>query len=210
MKVENSQFKIFPGHRKNGGFSLVELLVSIAIFTIVTSIVVLSQGKFGSGIQVKNLAYDVALGIRQAQVYGVSVKSTPAGNFRTDYGVHFGPAGYYVLFADLDDSGSYKLTDNTESGCNPSSECVSMWKLKSGNSITRFCAGTVACTDGLGADKIDGMDIIFTRPNPEPIVKVNPPAGAVTIYSNASIRITSQGGINKTINVLPSGQVYVQ
>ena len=54
------------------GFSLAELIVSIAIFLFISSVVMVSQHNFGGKILITNLAYDVALGIRQAQVYGSS------------------------------------------------------------------------------------------------------------------------------------------
>ena len=145
------------------GFSLTELIVSIAIFLLITSIVMVSQYRFGSKILITNLAYDVALGIRQAQVYGSSSRKAAGallGNeFNRKYGVHFGPTDYFILFVDLNDDGVYDSSDNTSTGCVSSSECVSFFKVERGNSISDFCGGST-CKSG-GA--ISGLDIFSAQ-----------------------------------------------
>jgi prepilin-type N-terminal cleavage/methylation domain-containing protein len=75
------------------GFTLLELLFVIGIFSILTSITIYNYGDFNNNIIMSNMAYEVALEIRQAQVYGLSVRgvSTAAGQlFDTRYGVTFG------------------------------------------------------------------------------------------------------------------------
>jgi len=57
-----------------GGFSLVEMLVVVAIFFTISSVVLFRQSKFSSDISITNAAYDVALVIREAQVYGTGSK----------------------------------------------------------------------------------------------------------------------------------------
>src|SRR3989344_9636523 len=91
------------------GFSLIEIVVVMAIFMTISSVVVVSQRRFGGNLLITNLAYDVALTMRQAQVYGISVRkvkavSDPEGiaQFERSYGIHIGTAGYYILFADAD------------------------------------------------------------------------------------------------------------
>ena len=73
----------FRSRKTTTGFSLVELIVVMGIFTIMTSIVIFNYGRFSSNLIVTNLAYESALAVRQAQVYGISVKNTSGdgGNF---------------------------------------------------------------------------------------------------------------------------------
>ncbi|MBI2004934.1 prepilin-type N-terminal cleavage/methylation domain-containing protein [Patescibacteria group bacterium] len=59
-----------------GGFTLVELLVVVSIMLIITSTLLLQQRKFNSATLMRTLAYNIALSIRQAQVYGTSVVGT--------------------------------------------------------------------------------------------------------------------------------------
>ncbi|HEU4677300.1 MAG TPA: prepilin-type N-terminal cleavage/methylation domain-containing protein [Candidatus Paceibacterota bacterium] len=55
------------------GFTLVELLVSVAIIGIVTSIVLVKYNSFDSNVLLKSAAYEMALNLREAQVRSVSV-----------------------------------------------------------------------------------------------------------------------------------------
>src|SRR3569832_1656292 len=89
------------------GFTLIELLVVISIMLILTSIFVLRQQRFQSSTLLRSLAYSVALSVRQAQVYGTSIRENVVGAFDTSsaakaYGVYFssGSTGSYILFAD--------------------------------------------------------------------------------------------------------------
>ncbi len=83
------------------GFTLIELLISAAIITIISSIVLVRFTSFDGTVLVKSLAYEVASGIREAQIYSVSVVNASASspNFRYPYGVTFTPgATSYTLF----------------------------------------------------------------------------------------------------------------
>ena len=47
-------------HNLNKGFTLVELLVTIVIFVIITGVVLINSNKFDNTILLDNLGYDVA------------------------------------------------------------------------------------------------------------------------------------------------------
>ena len=57
------------------GFTLVELLVTIVIFVIITGVVLVNSNKFDSSVLLHNFTYDVALTIKQAQTYGCYCES---------------------------------------------------------------------------------------------------------------------------------------
>ena len=104
---------------KKGGFTLVELLVSISIFFIVTAVVLTNYPRFGSNLAIETLTQDIALTIRQAQVFGSAILGTTADSGLESvspqvfnaYGVHFpliptdvdlNPVSYtYTIFADV-------------------------------------------------------------------------------------------------------------
>lgn len=72
------------------GFTLVELLISIAIVGIVTSLVLVKYGSFDSTVLLKSLAYEIALTLREAQVRSVSVsRSEVDQSFDQPFGVTF-------------------------------------------------------------------------------------------------------------------------
>lgn len=104
------------------------MLFVIGIFGILTAIVVFNYGNFNNNVIMTNLAYEVALEIRQAQVYSLGVRSagaTPGASsdvrdaFDTRYGVYFdlgqeaGPTNF-VSFADFWPSAApFDFEDNT-------------------------------------------------------------------------------------------------
>lgn len=91
--------------KKKKGFSLVELLVVVSIFLIITAVTLFKQSKFSSDILITNTAYEVALTIREAQVYGVGSKQSGLGT--QGYGVYFseGFAGdHYVMYSETPES----------------------------------------------------------------------------------------------------------
>src|SRR3989344_8294101 len=77
---------------ESAGFTLIELLVVTAIIVVVSGVVLANQNRFGGQVLLQNFAYDVALSIRQAQVYGLAVARAGSGGtatFGTSYGIHF-------------------------------------------------------------------------------------------------------------------------
>jgi prepilin-type N-terminal cleavage/methylation domain-containing protein len=78
----------------NSGFTLVEMMVVMTLVTILATVIIFNHQKFNDNLELTNLSYEVALSLRQAQVYGVSVKEFKEGTteeqrFGTPYGVHF-------------------------------------------------------------------------------------------------------------------------
>lgn len=156
------------------GFTLVELLVTITIFVMLTAVVLWNQSKFNSTILLTNLAYDTALTIRQAQTYGINIKK-----FNKDdesffpYGVHFDmrDTKSFILFADKDwngvsSNGLFLDVTNAQlpTSCNESGGCVNRYNIKRGNYIKQICATT---SNGGERCDYDTVDIVFTRPNPD-------------------------------------------
>ncbi len=98
----------------NNGFSLVELMVSISIFVLITSLTLANYPKFGNKLSLDLLAEDIALSFRQAQIFGSSVVGTKSAGPAAfgAYGLHFeapeaGSYNYpYLLFADIRKRGS--------------------------------------------------------------------------------------------------------
>ncbi|MEK7194161.1 MAG: hypothetical protein AAB660_00535, partial [Patescibacteria group bacterium] len=83
--------------KRKRGLTVAELLVSIAIMLVITTVVALNSKQFGAGATLKNIVNNLSLTLRQAQIYGVSVKQFNAdpsqtyniNNFNSGYGVHF-------------------------------------------------------------------------------------------------------------------------
>lgn len=98
------------------GFTLVEMMVVVAIFIITTGIVLSNFGGFREKSSLDLLAREMALIIRQAQVYGTATKVSPgsSGAFPS-YGI-FAKGGdtHFILFADKDNDGKYDAGEEVE------------------------------------------------------------------------------------------------
>ncbi len=70
------------------GFTMVEMLVSLGIILIITSIVLLGQNSFNKNLVLVDTAYTVAFTLRQAQTLALS--SRKVGTIQNaGYGTHF-------------------------------------------------------------------------------------------------------------------------
>ena len=190
------------------GFSVIELLVSVGIFIFITTLVLVKHSQFSGNILLGNLAYDVALSIRQAQVYGLSVREFEAGTgqFVNGYGIHFaaGSPTTYFLFADLPPG-----EDKKYSG---SEEIAEVFTLYQGNVVARFCGvlpgGVERCSDG--DPSITSLDIFFSRggfPALPAIIKSDLPAES---YGQAKIVVRSRSGSERSVLVASTGQISVE
>jgi prepilin-type N-terminal cleavage/methylation domain-containing protein len=164
--------------QKQKGFTLVELLVTISIFVILTGIVLFNQTKFNSTILLTNLAYDTALTVRQAQTYGINIKEFNVGSSEGEflpYGVHFEKgAKSFILFTGISANSSGIFTGNTTT-CQKSEGCVTRYNIKRGNYIKDICnevldIGVTECSSG---KSMTNLDIVFVRPNPDAQIRLD-------------------------------------
>jgi prepilin-type N-terminal cleavage/methylation domain-containing protein len=210
--------------RKNiisSGFTLVELLVTITIFTITTGIIMFSQGKFDNSVLLSNLAYDIAITIRQAQTYGVNVKEFGSGTGKfVGYGVYFdltdqGSNKQFDLFADTMGytngvPGDYKFNGDFSCPANDP-ECVNKYVIKRGNFIYSVCAGADETSCDATASTISRLVIDYKRPVPDAKIFTEADDGSLSPYDYAKIVVSSPDGSSKrSIVVTSTGQIYVK
>src|SRR3989344_2099257 len=106
-----------PDRLKNNifkkGFTILELIIVIAIMAIMTAIILFSNKDLNSSLLVSNAAYEINLIIREAQVYGlgVSAAGNTAADFKYRQGAHFNLSNptQVILFADRNDNGAYTV-----------------------------------------------------------------------------------------------------
>ena len=110
------RFNLFSFHTTRSksapsrGFGLVELMVSISIMTLVSTVILVKNRSFNNALLLRNQAYEIAFSLRQAQLLAVSgtKESASASN---QYGVYFDIGatpgnGQYRMFRDDSTSGS--------------------------------------------------------------------------------------------------------
>jgi prepilin-type N-terminal cleavage/methylation domain-containing protein len=211
---------------KKAGFTLIELLVVLGIFSVIMSVALFNQAGLNSSIMITNLAYETALAVREAQTYGISVKSiaptaVPSDiNFDKGYGVYFDTSTVasqyqFLVFGDSN-------ADNTYTQGYTPSEIQSLYEIKNqrGNKITRICVGNtnsgsnaiIPC-NSTSVKKVDKLAIIFKRPNPEATFWVTDISGAVRRETNGPAVIVVNNADNsncRAIIVEVTGQIRVE
>lgn len=207
------------------GVTLIEMLVVIAIFGMISSVLLFNYSDFSTGVSLKNLTQDVALTLRKAQTYATSVQSLPNGSLTTDfpsYGMSFSAnttsSGNYVpynkrfvLFADIPVSNKKYDASNFCGSPSAGNECVDSITITSGDKIVSVCSnasGSEVCSS-------DGtVDISFQRPSPDAIIcyrTVSDPTNCVSgTASYAKIILQSAKGISRSILIWNTGQIATQ
>ncbi len=189
--------KITPSVKAVPAFTLIEMLVVVAIFSVISLVILANHSRFDSSVLLGSLAYDIALSVREAQVYGLSVQEY-ASNFQVGYGIHFAGSGSYVFFADTNTNNQYDAGVDS---------IVQTYALNQGHTIARFCGitslGVQECSDSL--PPIDHLDVDFFRPNPDANISSN----LTPQYSSAKITVASPSGETRTITIASTGQISV-
>jgi len=213
-------FSTQPSRLKTG-FTLIELIVSVSIIIVITVIVVFNQSNLGDQTSLNNVVNDIDVQIREAQVYGISVKefAVASNEFSLAYGVDFNIGNTnssnssFYTFADRTTVNGYFDTFGT---CTfgGSSECVGWNKISRGNTINKLCViqanAVEVCSPTIGR-----LAIKFYRPNPDAsITFFNASGVAVTNlypgYLGARIEIKSPKNVLKSIVVYTTGQIGIQ
>jgi prepilin-type N-terminal cleavage/methylation domain-containing protein len=199
----------------NRGFSLIELIVSIAIFSLMTALVVAKYGNFNQRTLLTDTAYDMALALHTAQNYGLSVKNVSGSlnPFGYAYAIDFvaGTTGSLcgsvtsnnarvVLFADV-------VADGV---CTSLDSAVTSYAITRGARLAStggLCAGSSPAACGAA----DHLDISFTRPNPEAKICASVSSGPTDCsFSYAEVKIQGTDGSLRTITIRQNGQISVK
>ncbi|MEN9523999.1 MAG: hypothetical protein RL536_68 [Candidatus Parcubacteria bacterium] len=196
-----------------GAFTLVELLVSIAIFALMTALVVAKYGNFNQSVLLTNLAYEVALTIRTAQTYGLSVKNSDpdkldqSNAYKNPYGVHLdtsnGNNQTITFFSDVSPVGGNGVYTSGSDGV------INTFAVKRGAIISGICFGTVGCSANTNYASSGSVDITFKRPDPNALMcsggNVN---NCTSKYVEISVKAID--GNTRVITVRENGQISVQ
>lgn len=201
-----------PRFYKASGFTLLELMVVIAMSVLLIAVVTSQNRTHTSRILYDDVAHKIALSIRQVQSYGISSREyTNVGgggnSFCSGYGVVFiltgGVGTTYQIFADIPAAGPTGFICSPAigpyDGGDPILETIT---LKRGN-VSRLCA-----TDPSASTPEDcslaSLSIVYQRPNPEPVINGD------ARYVSARIVLSFPGSITKEIIIRNTGQISVQ
>lgn len=176
------------------GFTMVELAVTMAIFTLLISVVLANYRSFTGNADFANATESVALALREAQIYGVGSKQasvacgTPASTFNCPYGASFKVGqGQYVIFVDQNENRIYDSATDT---------VVRTVVLPTGVTISGASCAVASCGTG--------FDVTFKRPSPDALIGATGEASAVLTLSRATTGKTS------SIRISRAGQFSIQ
>lgn len=189
----------------NRGFSLVELVVTIAIVTLITAIIMVRYSSFDSSILLNNQAYELALDIRETQVRAISIQlADETDDFSSNFGLYFDTAtpNQYILFQDREFFGDIGLYDSSENAASDE-------KIADPFTIdSRFQIEGIFAMSGGTEVAVDDISMVFSRPNFD--AKIN----GTAVVDPQSVRIVISSIRNpdakKSVVVYRTGQISVE
>lgn len=189
---------------------MIELLVVTGILVLISGLILFNNRQFKGRILLENLAYDIALSVRQAQVYGISVRQF-GDTFDISYGMHFNvqsSSHTYNLFGDTGGVSANGLWDPGED------VSPSPYNIESGYFIARLCVP--AGVDPGTCSPVTQIDIVFRRPEPDACISKDGVSGITGEYKctegqeSARIILQSPQGEETSVVVESTGQISVQ
>ena len=204
----------------NKGLTLIELMVVVAIFLIITATVIFNYGSFNSNVSLQNLTDDVALSIRKAQGFAIGARAV-GDSFTNSYGMHFsldknplgslsGSERSFLMFSvPVADPQKYTDTGSMSDVCgNNTNECVELFNITSNDVVKEFKIDDAVVNTG-------SVDILFTRPNTRANFCYRANGGSVCAPASRVDITISNGQENelektKTISIQNTGQISIQ
>ncbi len=205
------------------GFTLIELIVVLAIITVILGIAFTSQSSFNRSLILANTAYDIGLTFRSSETYGIATRAAGT-DVNTGYGLHFmkqSPNNSFIFFEDSypplpQSSACHPNTLGSDTPAAKPGDCVytlgrdiqtSTYSLNNGITIADFCVrngSSWSCANSHGAG-LSSLDVVFARPNPTPFMSAN--GSYVSGYNEACLSLTSSSGGARYVSVSASGEI---
>ena len=191
--------------RASRGFGLVELMVSISIMTLVSTVILVKNRSFNNALLLRNQAYEIAFSLRQAQLLAVSGNKESTGD-SNQYGIYFditsSPGnGQYRMFRDDSDAPAYV---GRYDGADTTLGVI-------GTLDNRFIIQEMVDRDGTTLE--DTLSVTFVRPNFDALFKDS--SGGYfpgPVYLKVSPKDT--GGYNnvpyRLVEITNTGQISVK
>ncbi len=200
-----SKKQLKPNHSK--AFTLVELIVVMAITTVLSTVLIVQQGKWNDQLAVDTQAYELLLMVRQAQVYAMGVKgnsSISGDGFNLGYGVHIDLNGpyHYIFYADLNNDSKYVVGED---------QILEQKSLTRGVSISKIC-GIRQGAEHCEFPAISQLSVTYRRPtSTSTIVFLNDGNQLVNQYAPpGKVYLVSPNGREVFVRVDSNGIISTQ
>ena len=173
------------------------MLVVVAIFLIITGILLTSLPSFRDSKSLDLVAQEIATIIRQVQVFSLGSKTAVAGGTSYSHGIYFTTTqlSQFTIFNDKDNSRTYSAGDIVEE----------IFKMPASVAILSYASGGLQVFNGSTWNSTSIVDLTFQIPLTEPIIR----SGGLDYPSmRVKIRKGASGG-TRTITINQLGQVSI-
>ncbi len=212
------------------GFTLIEMLIVVAIFAVVATVLLFNYSDFSTSVGVRNLAQEIGLSVRKAQSYATSVRtingtSGVLSNTYPAFGIAFsvdagaaqkyGPTkNNFDLFADVspsDDRITNNMYDNNGVCGAPGQgqECVEDFGINTSNNIVSLCSDVPVANSCMTPETGGSATVVFHRPSPDAVICVSTIDCALRKASYLKITVRSPKGLERVVTVWNTGQISV-
>jgi len=184
------------GQIKNAlsGFTIVELIVVISIFTVISTLILINYPHFAQDSSLRGATQAMASAFQKTESLALGVGEF--GGFFPGFGIYFLRAtpDEYIIFADQNLNGIYDgVSENKE-----------VFKLTSFPKIAKLCVDTETLPPG-DCSNITTLNILYLRPNPFITLLSN-----LGEHSNVKIVLETPNGNKRSVIVWISGQVEIK
>ena len=220
------------------GFTLIEFVVIISIFAIMAAVALFNFQGFNSNVAISNLSHDIALTLRQAQVFGWSAQTEDTNLIpQTDPNdptklLHYADGVYFpydtstgrfenkfLLYTKIDPTPGIEMYQPSSDTINDTIAIqgnVRIVDIRVGNQTSLALDSSHHIIGGTSAGgSATGVSIVFSRPRPDAIfftsigLDQNPNDQYMAIYI-ASTTNTDLQYVDHTILVSRFGEIEVQ
>ena len=189
----------------NKGFTLIEMIVVIAIFGIVTVVVLANLPVFSDRTSLDLVAQEVAIHLRGAQVFGGGGR-VGSGSGRPTYGIHFEiNNNTFRLFRDNNENLTYDDKDTCKGANFLDQDC----ELEQNYTISSgFFIPAIFYKSG-SLQPADSLDALFRRPKLEPVFRLGEDPDATTAELVQIIIKSRRRDECRAVNLYNNGQIAV-
>jgi prepilin-type N-terminal cleavage/methylation domain-containing protein len=206
------------------GFTYEELIIVLAIFAVLSSVVMFNYNGFQERVDIENLANEVALQVVQAQNASLNGVLPPSGytynilTWKPSYGVYFSntvspaidTAGAnnknFIYFVDLSNN-SLKGVIPVFNGTVCTVDCINEYTVPKSNKISRLDVFYTNDTDSTRTSGLSNLTVAFTRPSSEAFFYSDNTQLQNVYY--VQIAISSPDNVTSSIELYPSGRVQI-